>query len=322
MSILGTRDLWGIVLAGGSGTRLRSFTRRLYGDDRPKQYCAIIGRRTMLQHTHDRALMLVEPDRLLTVVSHDHLPYAREQIYPCFRDHLIVQPYCRETAAAVLLPLSKVHHIDPESISVIFPSDHFILDEWKFINDVKKAAFYVELHPETIVILGVTPDREDHAYGWIEKGDELFERMFEVRRFEEKPLHSADQQQKDGKYLWNTFVTIGRTGTLMDKIREKIPQAYNAFEIYRRSIGTIVETQSVSAVFDRLESVNFSTDVLEQITSSLVAMDISDVGWSDWGEEYRIREDAARYDLRLKVPRMKEHPADDGEKDLGYQIHT
>jgi len=33
---------WAVILAGGDGTRLRSFTRHIAGDDRPKQFCPVI----------------------------------------------------------------------------------------------------------------------------------------------------------------------------------------------------------------------------------------------------------------------------------------
>src|SRR5882672_5256937 len=34
---------WAVILAGGDGTRLRSLTRAIAGDDRPKQFCEILG---------------------------------------------------------------------------------------------------------------------------------------------------------------------------------------------------------------------------------------------------------------------------------------
>ena len=46
--------LWGIILAGGEGKRLQEFIRKRYGAERPKQYSAIIGKRSMLRHTLDR----------------------------------------------------------------------------------------------------------------------------------------------------------------------------------------------------------------------------------------------------------------------------
>ena len=126
-----------------------------------------------------------------------------------------------------------------------------------------------------------------------------------------------------GRFFWNTFVIIARTGTLMDMIKEKIPQAYEAFDVYRRSIDTLVEQQAVSSAYERLQTVNFSTAVLERISEDLLVMDISNVGWSDWGEDYRIREDVARYDLRLKMPEAEKGHVPTDEKDaekFGYYL--
>jgi mannose-1-phosphate guanylyltransferase len=46
---------WAVVLAGGEGMRLRSVTRAIVGDDRPKQYVALIGADSLLRQTMARA---------------------------------------------------------------------------------------------------------------------------------------------------------------------------------------------------------------------------------------------------------------------------
>ena len=55
-----------LILAGGDGTRLRALTRRLAGDDRPKQFCALLGEQTLLEQTRRRAARLIAPARTLS----------------------------------------------------------------------------------------------------------------------------------------------------------------------------------------------------------------------------------------------------------------
>ena len=69
-------NLWAIVLAGGEGMRLRGLTRRLYGDDRPKQYAALVGARSLLRQTLDRVGLLVPPERTVVVTLASHARYV------------------------------------------------------------------------------------------------------------------------------------------------------------------------------------------------------------------------------------------------------
>src|SRR5262245_51990054 len=52
---------WALILAGGDGVRLRPLTRHVAGDDRPKQFCALIGRDTLWEQTRRRAHLCVAP---------------------------------------------------------------------------------------------------------------------------------------------------------------------------------------------------------------------------------------------------------------------
>src|SRR5258708_14949 len=64
---------WGVILAGGDGTRLLPLTRKISGDDRPKQFCALTGGETLLDQTRRRVSGMI-PDRqtlLLLTETHD-----------------------------------------------------------------------------------------------------------------------------------------------------------------------------------------------------------------------------------------------------------
>jgi mannose-1-phosphate guanylyltransferase len=294
------RSLWGIILAGGNGSGPRDLTRLLYSDDRPKQFCAFTGKRSMVQHTLDRAESVIEPDKILTVVSGKHLPLVREQLKNSMERSIVVQPYCRDTAPEIFLPLSKIHHQDPRSVTVIFPSGHFVLDEWRFAKHVRNAAEFAGKHPEKIVLLGVRAESDDRGFGLIGKGnavaDDNATKLFHVRLFTETP-----QQENSEEYFWSTCIVIARTDTLMEQFRECLPDMYSAFAAYRMAAGKPEEWHAVNAAYDRMRPVNFSASVLERISSSLCVKDISDTGWSDWSDEHRIKEDALRYDLRLNA---------------------
>jgi mannose-1-phosphate guanylyltransferase len=49
-------NLWGIVLAGGEGTRLKNLVKRLYGYHRPKQYCTLTGARSLIKTNYQSCL--------------------------------------------------------------------------------------------------------------------------------------------------------------------------------------------------------------------------------------------------------------------------
>ena len=68
---------WGLILSGGEGIRLQPFITKLYGMKRAKQYCSIVGNRSMLHHTLDRMKLLIPFRQILTIVGHDGLEFVK-----------------------------------------------------------------------------------------------------------------------------------------------------------------------------------------------------------------------------------------------------
>ena len=101
------RDEWAVILAGGDGTRLKSLTRHIAGDERPKQFCSVLGGDTLLEETQDRAALEFAPKRTLYLVNRAHENFYRPLLINEPTENLIVQPSNRGTWASMRLGFSQ-----------------------------------------------------------------------------------------------------------------------------------------------------------------------------------------------------------------------
>ncbi len=308
-------NLWGVILAGGEGKRLKNLVERMYGYHRPKQYCTIVGSKSLIQHTIERASMIIPHRRILTVVNKSHSRYIKEELNLRPEETIIVQPCPRETSAGILLPVSKIYRSDPGSTVTIFPSDHFILEENKFINYVKEASIFVEKNPELIVMIGVRPDRIESGLGWIQQGEEISygteHKFHKVDKFWEKPdLTTAASLFKNGSLI-NTFIVVAKSGTILQQMHFRLPHLMQSFEPIYENIGTVNEEIAIDKYFKFIPEINFSKDFLEKIGPNLAVLEIPDIYWSDWGEEQRVAYDIERFNLSFA--KNIDRQADDSE---------
>src|SRR5690349_15178201 len=91
---------WTVALAGGEGVRLADYVQRRFGRRIPKQYCCLLGNRSMLEHTLERMNRLIPPSHTLTIIGTDHGDVAYPQLAGK-SDHVFRQPSSRDTGLAL-----------------------------------------------------------------------------------------------------------------------------------------------------------------------------------------------------------------------------
>jgi mannose-1-phosphate guanylyltransferase len=278
-------NLWAIVLAGGEGTRVRSFLKQLCGGSGLKQFSTIIGERSMLRCTLDRVERVVPAQRILIVVGSHHRTEIEKQLPHWPRQNIIFQPANRDTASGILLPLAHITDRDPAATVIVFPSDHFVLDEERFMDAVSKAVEDSRLNPTKMVLLGMTPQAgEETEYGYIKVArNQASESASPVAGFVEKPALPRAMELIQQGALWNTMVFAAHNAALWDMVKQSVPILYHAFRLVQMTLSHSCSTRLVDQVYETIPSVNFSSAICQPLASRLRVLPVADVGWSDWG---------------------------------------
>lgn len=280
------RNRWAVILAGGDGTRLRSFTRTITGDERPKQFAPIIGGQTLLDQTRRRVATAVAEENTLLVVTRKH-----QEFYRSFANvsELVIQPENKGTALGVIYPLMRIAAQAPDAIVAIFPSDHYFSDDEKFMSYVETAFQLSGENPGTVTLLGITPDYPEVEFGWIEPSVlKISNGVAPVMRFWEKPSSELATNLMDQGCLWNSFVMIGHVQAFLEMTKRALPELVSYFEAIVPVFGTADEYRNVRALYSWLPEVNFSHQVLEKQPESLGVIRVDNVGWSDLGDPSRV----------------------------------
>ena len=298
-------QLWSIVVTAGEGTGVDPLVSRWLGRPLPKEYCAFVGVRSMFQHALDRAVQITPAERLIAVVAREHRQEAFRQLDRRTIGALLLQSMHQGTAASVFLPLTYVRERDPEATVVVFPSDHFVYPEERFLTLVRRAVSIADLLPDRLVLLGAAPDRLELDYGWIQPGERLPDASDDdvraVRSLIERPnAAEADSLLQSGGF-WNTRAFVAKVGTLWDLGWKCIPQLMPLFDRLGQAIGCPNEALELETIYRKVPATNFS-DLLRQVPDRLAILELTGVLWSEWNKPERIAESIRRIDRQPAFP--------------------
>ncbi len=272
-----------IIMAGGPGSRFWPVSR----NQKPKQFLDILGTgKTFIQETFDRFSKIMPPENILIVTSHLYKDIVKQQLPDVLPEHILIEPYRRNTAPCMAYASYKLLKRDPDATVVVAPSDHLVLNEQIFIDTIKNALDYAG-KSDVLITLGVEPNRVETEYGYIQANKSSFFTIngnvaYNVKTFTEKPSPElAEVFINSGEFLWNSGIFIGNLATIKSELESHLPDISELFGEGKDLYYSPQEELFITKVYEECKSISIDYGIMEK-TEKAVVYPVS-FGWSDIG---------------------------------------
>lgn len=255
-----------IILAGGSGTRLWPLSRNNY----PKQFLKLKKMdKSIFQLSFERCLKLAGLSEIFIVTNINYkflvLGQIEELGYNFNESQILVEPTGKNTLPAIYYGVKEIQK-QGDDIAAVFPSDHLIDDEEKFVKIIKQGE---QLAGEYIITYGIRPSKPHTGYGYIKPSMPL-ELGFEVDEFKEKPDYKTAVDYLEKGYLWNSGMFMFRTEIFTEEVKQLNPQVYESFK-----------SSNINETYEKTPSISIDYGIMEK--SRRVAVVPLNIKWSDLG---------------------------------------
>ena len=277
-----------VILCGGAGTRLWPQSKK----NLPKQFIDF-GGWTLFERTLQRVKSNIYVDPII-VTNEKYLNTVKKfLIKHKFKGwSIILEPFKKNTAAAIAL--ACVNNLDAWPIA-IFPSDHFIENDAKFNNILKKNKKFIShknfWNKNDIFIFGIKPKIPSDQYGYFltkkkHKGTN------KVLKFLEKPnIFNAKKIIKKGGY-WNSGILFASVEAFYNSFKKHDPYTWQyCYEaMHKAKYKYLSNSKSVKLankkIFNRIKSRSFDHAILEK-TKNVNGIKL-DIDWTDLGNWFEI----------------------------------
>ncbi|MGE7906614.1 mannose-1-phosphate guanylyltransferase [Peribacillus sp. NPDC094092] len=259
-----------IILAGGQGGRFWPLST----EEKPKQFLNLYSKETMIQQTYQRFRNWLPADKVFVVTTEKYLPLLMEQLPEIKNQQIILEPDQKDTAPCIAITALHFLNKKDDEVLVLAPSDQYI-DDSNSLRNALSLAEDVAISEKSFVTLGVTPNKPETGYGYIQtKKDAKYDSsVFKVETFIEKPdIKTAEKLIKEENVFWNSGIFICKPSTIAANFRTLQADLWKL----------ISENQNeLKAVYPLLPKVSIDYAILEK-TEAVYTIPVN-FNWDDLG---------------------------------------
>ncbi len=275
-------NYYAVIMAGGVGSRFWPVSTENF----PKQFHDMLGiGQSLIQRTFERINMLVPTENIFVATNKKYEPLLLKQLAKLKANQLLLEPTMRNTAPCILYSALKIYAKNPDAVMLVAPSDHWIIDEFEFLRNIK-TAFETCSEDNILMTLGIQPDYANTGYGYIQF-ENASDEIKKVKNFTEKPNRErAEEFLSSGDYLWNAGIFVWSVKSIIEAFKKYLPEM---FEVLHTDIyNTSAEKQFINTNYEKCENISIDFGIMERAGNVKVLP--VDFGWSDlgtWGALYK-----------------------------------
>jgi mannose-1-phosphate guanylyltransferase/mannose-6-phosphate isomerase len=234
----------GLILAGGSGTRLWPLSRSLYA----KQFINFNSEESLLQETVKKAKKYCKDVVIVTNASQFFLVKYQVQNFGIKDENILKEPIGRNTAPAIALGSKFIEENFSDENILVMPSDH-IVDE-SFFETVRQAEKYCSKY---LCTFGVKPTFPSTGYGYIELGEKNGQGYIAKGFFEKPDKDRAELYLENGEHLWNSGIFLLNIKRLFEEFKTLLPLLHDKLSSVEVLLENYGDVPSVSIDFGIME---------------------------------------------------------------------
>jgi mannose-1-phosphate guanylyltransferase len=279
---------YGVIMAGGSGTRLWPISR----GDKPKQLLRVVRGKSLLQVSYDRLRGILPPERIFVCTASVHAPLVQADLPDLPPENILGEPIGRDTANAVGYTAAVLLKKDPDAVCAVVTADHVIEPVDVFQQALRTAFDVVAADPAALVTFGIIPTFGHTGLGYVHRGEPLANiksgKAYKVLAFREKPdKPTADRYVESGRYYWNSGMFVWRADTVLGELAAHLPENASAFKAITAAWGTPTAQKTVDDLYPGLKKISVDYAIMEPASQGKghahVAVVEMPVQWLDVG---------------------------------------
>ena len=279
------RNIYPVILCGGSGTRLWPLSRKSY----PKQFLLLNSKskKSLLQQTQERLRSFEEISPPILICNEEHRFIAAEQMreIDVKPDAIILEPFGKNTCASIALAALNALKSNKNAMLLVLASDHLMTCNENFKKSLSNAFDLAE--KGRLVTFGVMPSSPKTGFGYIESEYKLNYKTFEgcnIKKFIEKPsLEKAKSFLLDKRYSWNSGMFVFKASTIISEINKFKPEVVSSCKNAIDSYTNDLDFKRIDKkIFSKCPSISIDVAVMENThLGSVVPLNNN---WTDIGD--------------------------------------